>query len=64
MKVNGQQISLEKSKTLRCYLEENSYRVDTIAVELNGSIVPKASYDLTELSEDAVLEIMHFVGGG
>jgi thiamine biosynthesis protein ThiS len=33
-------------------------------VELNGTIVPKASYDEVMLSPEDTLEIVRFVGGG
>ena len=35
-----------------------------IAVELNGNIVPRASFKETALKDNDSLEIVHFVGGG
>lgn len=64
MRVNGEQASLEKKITLALFLEKEGYRAETVAVQLNGGIVPKAAYDTVELDENAELEIMHFVGGG
>jgi thiamine biosynthesis protein ThiS len=37
---------------------------DRVAVELNGDIVPRASWLESPLSDGDKLEIVHFVGGG
>ena len=37
---------------------------DRVAVELNGSIVPRAEWGNAALSDGDRLEIVHFVGGG
>ena len=35
-----------------------------IAVEVNRTVVPRAAYGATPLSEGDRIEIIHFVGGG
>lgn len=35
-----------------------------VAVEVNGAIVPRAEYDSFIVPEDAVIEVVRFVGGG
>jgi thiamine biosynthesis protein ThiS len=37
---------------------------DRVAVEHNGSIVPRAEWEQAELNPGDRLEIVHFVGGG
>jgi sulfur carrier protein len=37
---------------------------DRVAVELNGTIVPRTEWGATRLAEGDRLEIVHFVGGG
>jgi thiamine biosynthesis protein ThiS len=37
---------------------------DRIAVELNGEIVPRSTWNETGISTGDRLEIVHFVGGG
>ena len=37
---------------------------DRVAVEHNGTIVPRAEWALTDLSDGDRLEVVHFVGGG
>lgn len=37
---------------------------DTVVVECNGEIILRDNYGRLRLSEDAVLELIRFVGGG
>ena len=64
MKVNGKIVSLENQVDLKTFLEENGYTINHIAVEKNGEIVPKAIYETVLLSDEDVLEVVRFVGGG
>lgn len=64
MKVNGKSTPLEEGITLNDFLLKQNLNTHTIAVERNGEIVPKSSYDNVNLSEEDILEIVHFVGGG
>ncbi|EEQ59796.1 thiamine biosynthesis protein ThiS [Clostridiales bacterium 1_7_47FAA] len=62
--INGITVVLTQPVSIRTYLLEHNYRLDRIAVELNGSILPKNSYDTTALTDSDVMEIVNFVGGG
>ena len=62
--INGQECELREGILLSEYLEEEGYRRDRIAVEKNGEIVPKSRYEETALSENDVLEVVTFMGGG
>lgn len=64
MKINGQEAPLNQQQTLAALLLAREYDLRTIAVVLNGEIVPKARYDSTRLADEDVLEVVHFVGGG
>ncbi len=64
MKVNGKTVSLEEPVKLKDFLLSSGYDLPRIAVELNGTIVPRASYDEVMLSPEDTLEIVSFVGGG
>ena len=39
-------------------------KTDRVAVELNLEIVPRSSWDSTQLKDGDKLELVHFVGGG
>lgn len=64
MKVNGKERAIQEPVTLEAFLEQEGYRKDRIAVELNGIIIPKAKYADTILHSTDVLEVVSFVGGG
>ena len=45
--INGITVGLTQAVPVSTYLMEHNYRLDCIAVELNGGILPKDSYDTT-----------------
>ena len=55
---------MQEEQTVADYLEENGYRMNRIAVELNGGILPKYEYSETRLKDGDSMEIVTFVGGG
>ena len=61
--INGKQMPAD-GKTLAAYLAEAGYDLKRIAVELNGDIVPKATFAQVILKDGDVVEIVSFVGGG
>lgn len=62
--VNGEWLEGQKGKTLKTFLEEQAYRTDCIAVEVNGVIIPQSQYDELLLQDRDVVEIVQFMGGG
>ena len=63
VKINGESLELA-GKTVTEYLTQTDYDRNRIAIERNGEIVPKASYDETVLEDGDSLEVVSFVGGG
>lgn len=64
MQVNGEKLVLIEQISLAKFLQQRQYRTERVVVELNGTIVPKASYDEIILQDADILEIVSFVGGG
>lgn len=64
MKFNGKILQLNRDISLLQFVQENKYDISKIAVELNGDIVPKATYADVMLKEKDILEVVSFVGGG
>ena len=62
--INGKERTVPEDATVGWWVRSCNYRVEMIAVELDGSIVPKDAFDTTALHEDAVMEVVGFVGGG
>jgi len=64
MYVNGEQIKINEKISISEFLKKQGYDVQRVAVEKNGDVVPKKSFDTEMLSDSDKIEIVHFVGGG
>jgi thiamine biosynthesis protein ThiS len=64
MKVNGKVQVIHESQSLLDFLLKKNYDISFIAVERNGEIVPKSTYEQVMLKDEDTLEIVNFVGGG
>lgn len=62
--VNGTEQPFYPGITLGKLLQQMEYDISRIAVELNGTIIPKSKYAAYLLSPADSLEIVSFVGGG
>ena len=63
LKVNGEMKSTDVP-SLHDLIADMGLDPSRVAVELNGSIVPRADFKDTVLKNGDSLEIVHFVGGG
>lgn len=64
MIVNGKEIPLTEETTLEKYLESVGCDVNTIAVGLNGTVIPRTAFAGTQLQDGDTIEIVRIVGGG
>ncbi len=62
--INGKKEEIRKGCTIQELLKQRGCRLDRVAVERNGDIVPKKEYPNTEILPEDTLEIVTFVGGG
>ena len=62
--VNGIKFTTADNLKLSDYLTNEGYDTSLIAVECNGSIIPKTKYDEKVLEDGDSLEVVSFVGGG
>ena len=63
VRINGNDVAAAE-QNLQAFLEKEGYRCDRIAIELNGTIVPRRPYADVILHDGDSMEIVHFVGGG
>lgn len=63
-KINGEILSDADGMTLSEYMAKAGFRPDRVAIEYNGEILPKASYDTTVIASSDSVEIVEFMGGG
>ena len=62
--VNGESRTIESGVTLAAFLTREGFDLQRVAVERNGSIVPRRTFDSEILTAADKLEVVHFVGGG
>ncbi len=64
--INGQtrEIAIADGSGLAQLVEALGLKGDRIAVEQNGSIVPRAEWPSSSLRAGDRIEMVHFVGGG
>jgi thiazole synthase len=62
--INGEVRSIESPLTLAMLIEQLGLKLDRVAVEHNLTLLPRAQWASTTLSEGDRLEIVQFVGGG
>ncbi len=60
--INGEYF--DEKITIKEYLEKNGYSENRVAVMVNGDILPKEKYGITEIMPDDKVDIVGFVGGG
>jgi sulfur carrier protein len=56
--------NLPPAPTLQHLVDDLQLKGDRIAVEHNGTIIPRAQWPDTMLNAQDKLEVVHFVGGG
>jgi sulfur carrier protein len=64
IQLNGKKISIKSNFSIQDLLKK--YKLDNvkIAVEHNGTIIPKIDYKKKHLKNEDKVEIVHFIGGG
>jgi sulfur carrier protein len=64
VKLNGEARELPEAMTILQLLEWLKVRRDTVAVEVNREIIPRARHGDRRLEEGDAVEVVTFVGGG
>lgn len=65
LKINGKDETLDAAEIrLTDYLASKGIRPETVAVEINLTVIEKSRYADTQLREGDEVEIVRFVGGG
>src|ERR1700743_403219 len=62
--LNGEARALDAGLSVKAMLLSLGLDPAKIAVERNLQIVPPSAYDTIAVTEGALLEIVHFIGGG
>ncbi|AJD06658.1 sulfur carrier protein ThiS [Campylobacter lari] len=63
MIINGKKLELKELRFMD-YIKEKQLKIEFIALELNGEIIPRDKFKNLILKENDKAEIVTFVGGG
>lgn len=64
MLVNGENVKIKNEMTVKEFLSSQGYDFTKVAVERNGDIIPRATFNEVFLYDEDTIEIVRFVGGG
>tara|TARA_B100002051_G_C16634013_1_gene584867 strand:- start:21 stop:224 length:204 start_codon:yes stop_codon:yes gene_type:complete len=64
IQLNGKKIKIYKDLNIKNLIKKYRLNEKKIAIELNGSILPKSHYGKKKLKDDDRIEIVQFIGGG
>ncbi len=64
IQLNGKKIKIYRDLNVKDLLKKYKLNEKKIAIELNGTILPKSRYDKKKLKDNDKIEIVQFIGGG
>jgi sulfur carrier protein len=64
IKVNGEVMEGLEGLTIAAFIEKQNYPDRMLAVECNGAIVPRKTWEEKCLADGDCVEVVRFVGGG
>ena len=64
IQLNGKKVMIKSNYSILDLLKKYKLNNKKVAIEHNGIIIPKSSYDKKFLNDNDKIEIVHFIGGG
>jgi len=64
IQLNGKKISILTNISVRDLIKKYKLKEKKIAIEVNGTILPKQHYAKKKLKNNDKIEIVQFIGGG
>ena len=64
MILNGEERKINSRISVSDILKQENYDFRRTAVLVNGTVIPRARYDSASVSDEDIVEIVGFVGGG
>ena len=62
--VNGEPMDWRDGMTVADILEIRNYVFRMIAVQVNGELVPRGTYDKVAVADGADVQVIHMISGG
>ena len=64
IQLNGKKLKIHTNLSVKDLLKKYRLREEKIAIELNGTILPKQQYKKKKIKNNDKIEIVQFIGGG
>ena len=64
IQLNGKKVVVKSNYSIFDLLKKYKLIKKKIAIEVNGTIIPKVNYRKKKLLNNDKVEIVHFIGGG
>ena len=64
IQLNGKKLKINENLSINDLLKKYKLNVKSVAIELNGIILPKEIYKKKKIKNRDKIEIVHFIGGG
>ncbi len=64
IQLNGKKLKIQTNLSIKSLLKKYKLKENKIAIELNGTILPKKLYKTRKIKNMDKIEIVQFIGGG
>ena len=64
IQLNGKKVKIQRSLSIKDLIKKYKLKENKIAIELNGTILPKDHYKNKKVKNNDKIEIVQFIGGG
>jgi len=64
IQLNGKEVEIQRNLSIKDLIKRYRLKENKIAIELNGTILPKDHYKNKKVKNNDKIEIVQFIGGG
>jgi sulfur carrier protein len=64
IQLNGKKTKIQRNLSIKDLIKKYRLKENKIAIELNGTILPKDHYKNKKIKNNDKIEIVQFIGGG
>jgi sulfur carrier protein len=64
IQLNGKKVKIQRNLSIKDLMKKYRLKENKIAIELNGTILPKDHYKNKKVKNNDKIEIVQFIGGG
>ncbi len=64
IQLNGKKVKIQRNLSIKDLIKKYRLKENKIAIELNGTILPKDHYKNKKIKNNDKIEIVQFIGGG